>query len=286
MLTVLLIVAGLAPSAAAAEWSLRFLGGEGIDADRVKVRIDDPADALPGPPADVGARSFTLELWLRGRWAANPAGSVDCGSGIGWIEGNVFVDRDRYNQVPAWGASLGAGRVAFGVLGPNGDALTVCGRRRVLDGRWHHLALQRRRADGRLEIWVDGRRDAQGDGPDGDVSYPDDGIPGSFCPLPVADSPCDYSDPFLVLGSEKHALGPSFSGWLDEVRISHGMRLTERRKIPKRRFRVDGRTLALYRFNEGSGSALRDAAGGLSPAHRKVGGEPPAPRWSRRSPFR
>ena len=74
---------------------------------------------------------------------------------------------------------------------------------------------------------MDGSLEAEGDGPDGDVSYPDDGVPGNFC-----NGSCANSDPFLVLGAEKHDAGsqyPSYSGWLDEVRLSSVLRSRARR---------------------------------------------------------
>src|SRR5690606_34812917 len=51
--------------------SLRFTGMGAGDVDRVKIRIDDPTNALPGPPADIGAADFTLELWIKGSLADN-----------------------------------------------------------------------------------------------------------------------------------------------------------------------------------------------------------------------
>ena len=51
------------PDALAAGHSLRFFGAGAGDVDRVKIRIDDPATALPGPPADIGAGDYTLEFW-------------------------------------------------------------------------------------------------------------------------------------------------------------------------------------------------------------------------------
>jgi hypothetical protein len=61
----------------------------------------------------------------------------------------------------------------------------------VLDGAWHHIAVQRRRSDGYMWLYVDGRLEAQGDGPDGDISYPDDGVPCDRC---CNGNPCNFSD--------------------------------------------------------------------------------------------
>ena len=59
------------PAPAAAGSSLRFHGTGSANADRVKIRIDDPANANPGPAADIGASDFTIELWMRGRSPAS-----------------------------------------------------------------------------------------------------------------------------------------------------------------------------------------------------------------------
>lgn len=280
-----------APSGGSMRWaggsSLRFFGNGVDDIDRVKIRIDDPATVLPGPAADVGAGDFTIEFWLRGFLAENPAGAIGCGANIDWILGNIVLDRDRYNQGRAFGLSLGAGRLAFGVLNEAFEARTICGGTMVLDGAWHHVALQRRRSDGRLQVFVDGLLDAQADGPGGDVSYPDDGQPGSFC-----GGPCTNSDPFLVLGAEKHDAGPSFpsfAGWIDELRISTVLRYSGPFPPPTRPFATDPWTAALYPFDEGGGDFVGDvsgAPGGPSHGVRRFGGDPAGPRWSNETPFR
>jgi glucose/arabinose dehydrogenase len=271
----------LASSPALAGTSLRFHGSGSGDVDRVKIRIDDPADAKPGPPADVGATDFTIELWLRGRATENPAGAVACGANATWVNGHVLLDRDRYNQDRSFGLSVAGGRLAFGVSGAGTGSRTICGTSDVLDDRWHHVALQRRRVDGRLWLFVDGIPEAEADGPDGDVSYPDDGVPGPFC-----GGPCTSSDPFLVIGAEKHDAGPaypSFGGWVDEVRISATLRYASTFTRPESAFAPDAQTAALYHFDEGIGESIGDsagAAGGPSPGERRFGGSPPGPEWS------
>lgn len=278
-----LALAAQAGPALAGNTSLRFFGNGRDDIDRVKIRVDDPTDEEPGPPADVGATDFTIEFWLRARAAENAAGRVRCGANVNWIYGNIVLDRDRYNQDRKFGISIAGGRVVFGVSGDGTGDRTICGDSDVLDGRWHHVAVQRRRSDGKLWLYVDGRLEARADGPDGDVSYPDDGVPGDFC-----GGPCTRSDPFLVIGAEKHDAGPaypSFAGWVDEIRLSTVLRYTGRRfRVPMSPFRPDGDTAALYHLDVGRGRRVGDALG-LSPGRRRVGGDPVGPRWSRRDPF-
>ncbi|MGH3371851.1 MAG: LamG-like jellyroll fold domain-containing protein, partial [Nocardioidaceae bacterium] len=273
-------VVSVSAQGGAAGYALRFYGNGVNDIDRVKIRVDDPATNLPGPPADVGATDFTLEFWLRGLAAENTAPAVGCGPNNNWLYGNIVMDRDRYNQTGAFGLSIAGGVIVFGLRGDSTAVSTICGTTNVLDGQWHHIAVQRRRADGWLWLYVNGRLEAEVDGPDGDVSYPDDGIPGNFC-----GGPCTNSDPYLVLGAEKHDAGPefrSFAGWLDEVRLSNALRYAGNFARPTAPFVSDASTVALYHFDEGSGDLIRDtsgAAGGPSDGVRRFGGAPPGPEW-------
>ncbi len=266
--------------------SLRFHGNGVNDIDRVKIAIDDPANANPGPPADIGAADFTIEFWMRASAEENGAGAVSCGANIAWINGNIAIDRDRYNQDRKFGLSIAGGRVVFGVSGDGTGDRTICGTTVVLDAAWHYVAVERRRSDGFLWLYVDGTLEASADGPDGDVSYPDDGVPGDFC-----GGPCTNSDPFLVFGAEKHDAGssyPSYSGWLDEVRLSSVLRYAADFTSPQQPFAPDAGTAALYHFDEGIGNAIGDAsgtAGGPSDGVRQFGGTPAGPEWSTETPF-
>jgi hypothetical protein len=257
------------------------------DIDRVKIRIDDPATSLPGPPADIGATDFTIEFWMKGVASQNQAGAVACGANINWIFGNIVIDRDRYNQDRKFGVSVAGGRLVWGVSGAGTGDVTICGSSVVLDGLWHHVAVQRRHSDGYLWLFVDGALETQADGPNGDVSYPDNGTPGNFC-----GGPCVNSDPFIVIAAEKHdadvANYPSFSGWFDELRLSTVLRYTTNFTRPTQPFLTDPSTAALYHFDEGVGDTISDvsgAAGGPSPGVRRFGGSPAGPQWSSETPF-
>ncbi|GIU96466.1 MAG: hypothetical protein KatS3mg013_0269 [Actinomycetota bacterium] len=281
-LLAVLAVGAVAAPAGARSGSIRFFGNGVDDIDRVKIRVDDPTTSREPPrPADVGRTDFTIEWWLRAA-SGNDAGPVTCGTNVDWIYGNVIVDRDRYNAGRKFGVSLAGGRIVFGVTNASLVSRTICGDRDLRDGRWHHVAVQRRRSDGMLWLWVDGRLEAKADGPNGDVSYPDGGVPGSYC-----GGPCTRSDPFLVIGAEKHDAGPaypSFHGWVDELRISTTLRYRRAFDPPRRPFRPDAGTAVLYHLDESSGTVVHDALGGADGV-RRVGGDPVGPRWSRRSPF-
>jgi hypothetical protein len=263
--------------------SLRYFGNGVNDIDRVKIRIDDPTNGNPGPPADVGAGDFTIEFWLIAT-ADNSAGAISCGANYNWINGNVVLDRDRFNQGRTYGVSLGAGRPVFAVQNASFQSQTICATTDLRDGSWHHIAIQRRRSDGFMWLYVDGSLEASANGPDGDISYPDDGQPGNFC-----GGPCTDSDPFIVIGAEKHDAGaqyPSFSGWVDELRISSTLRYTSGFVPSQVPFVADADTAALYHFDEGSGDFIGDAAANsLSPGERRFGGSPPGPQWVSETPF-
>lgn len=252
--------------------SLRFSGTGANDVDRVKIPLD------PARPVDVGAGDFTIELWIKGRLGDNPAAGCSTGDAA-WITGHVVVDRDVYGDGDRgdFGLSLLGGRVAWGAS-RGGAGATVCGSRTVLDGEWHHVAVTRAAATGRLQVWVDGQLDGDvSTSPaTGDVSYRD-GRPTSW----------PGSDPFLVLGAEKHDAGaqyPSFAGLIDDVRISTVVRYTAAFPRPTAPHPVDSQTAALYRFDESGGPTVVDEMG-TSPGELRVGGPAGAPARSTDIPF-
>lgn len=266
--------------------ALRFYGN-GVDApdqDRVKIQIDDPTNSNPGPPADIGATDFTLEFWMKAAAGDNPAGGQSCGANINWIFGNIVFDRDRYNQDRKFGLSLAGGLLIFGVSGDGTGDRTICATTGVLDDQWHHVAVQRRRSDGQMSMYIDGVLQVSADGPDGDISYPDNGVPGSFC-----GGPCTNSDPYLVIGAEKHDAGaqfPSYNGSIDEVRLSNVIRYTANFAPPNAPFVPDASTVALYHFDEGASNTINDSSG-IGPSHgvRHFGGSPSGPAWVTDDPF-
>lgn len=269
------LLAALVPAAAGAQstLSLRFFGNGMGDIDRVKIPIDAPA-----VPADVGG-DFTLEFWMKATSAENGAGSCSPGSDA-WINGNIIFDRDVFGDgdLGDWGVSLFEDGIAFGVaVGSNGN--TICGNTQVDDGAWHHVAVTRNASSGALALFVDGQLDASGGGPTGDASY-DDGRAGA------------EDDPFLVIGAEKHDAGPAFpsySGFLDEVRLSDVIRYNANFTPPTTVFTPDPDTVALYRFEEGpvgncaTGTTIVDssgAPGGPSNGVCRFGGTPAGPVFS------
>lgn len=261
------------------DYSLRFYGHGVDDIDRVKIRLDNPAR-----PIDVGL-NFTIEFWLRALASENQRGA-DCQTGQdGWINGHIIIDRDVYGggDYGDYGISLGNdGRIAFGVSrGSSGE--TICSSGSVTDGNWHHIAVTRNATNGEMRIYIDGVQQANGFGPTGNISYRD-----------LRPTAYPNSDPFLVLGAEKHDAGPaypSFSGWLDELRISNTIRYTTDFTPPTLPFVQDTATVALYHFNEGPAGActgtIRDfSRQGTSTGVCRYGGSPPSgPEYTTDTPF-
>jgi hypothetical protein len=126
--------------------------------------------------------------------------------------------------------------------------------------------------------------DGSGNGPTGDISYRD----GRATSYP-------NSDPFLVIGAEKHDAGPaypSFSGWIDEVRLSTVVRYASNFTPPAAPFVADGDTVLLYHFDDGTpntpctGAVTDSSIGTQNPGQCSYGGTPPAgPVYSAETPF-
>lgn len=274
LFALLILTASRAHAAPNANYSLRFYGNGVNDIDRVKIKLDNPAR-----PIDVGG-SFTLEFWMKADAGEN-AGQATCDVNDGWITGNIIFDRDVYGagDYGDYGIALTEGRVAFGVSKGN-SGNTLCGATNVADGAWHHIAVTRKARNGALKIFVDGTLDASGAGATGDISYRN----GRATSYP-------NSDPFLVIGAEKHDAGsayPSYSGWIDEVRISNALRYRKNFTPPSQPFVTDAQTLGLYHFDAGGGNRIKDSSGALggpSRGKRKFGGSPAGPVWSSDTPF-
>ena len=295
-LSILMLLLLITAGGRAGAQSLRFYGHGVDDIDRVKIRIDDPdLPSDPGPPVDVGLSDFTIEFFMRGLDTENDADPITCGGNYDWINGNIVLDRDRFNQGRAFGLSIAGGLVTFGIVNAAFNSWTLCSTSAVLDDAWHHVAIERSTGGG-LWLYVDGNLESQATGPGGDASYPDDGYPNSFCGESGTE-PCLNSDPFVVLAAEKHDAGsqfPSFSGYLDELRFSTTLRYGGVSFTPPTApFVTDAWTAALYHFDEASAgpctgtvSDSSGAAGGPSDGVCNFGGSSPSgPVYSASTPF-
>jgi hypothetical protein len=257
--------------------ALRFYGlpTDGQEANRLQIPLFSVPEGSEGSPVNVGDEDFTIEWWLKALAVENQASPVSCGPNAEWVFGNILLDHYRPGQQPGYGVSLAGGVPVFGVTGRNGHSLTLCAVAPVTDGRWHHLAVQRRAADGYIWLFVDGNLAAQGTGPAGKIGYP-------------AGYETDFPDrePFLSLGGWRmdpdHKMHPFFRGWVDELRLSNILRYSEAFEHPQGPFLADEASLALYHFDEGIGQAAsgEGGAGDAPPAGLLlVGGLDSGPEW-------
>lgn len=236
--------------AATINYSMRFYGTGSGDTDRVKIAID-----AQNRPVDIGG-DMTIEFWMLALSGSNTSASCKTGKDQ-WINGNTIIDRDIFGALEYgdYGISLYGGRIAFGVARSTGGA-SICSTTDLRTGNWHHVAVTRSTTTGSLRIFVNGKLEASGNGPIGDISYKD-GRPTNY----------PNSDPYLVIGAEKHDVGsayPSFNGWIDDLRISNTVRYTTNFSPPIASLGTDAQTVALYNFNEGTGTVLNDSSGTTS----------------------
>lgn len=267
-----LVGLGVLCCAHAGAQSIRFVGNADNDVDRVTIEVGN------GQPANIGAADFTIEFWLRAGTGNNQTLPRCNDTGYNWTTGNILLDRDRTPpNYRDFGLAIMAGRVVFGIEPTAGNSYTMCSTANVRDdGDWHHVAIQRRRSDGFLWMYVDGQLDQQVNGPDGDVSYPA-GVGGP-------------PESLLVIGAEKFDFDtsqfPGFRGWIDELRLSNRLQYSANFAPSTAPFNCtsgDG-TVALYHFDEGSGNAVGDDCG-QSNATRLFGGSPQGPEWSTETPI-
>jgi len=260
-------------------YSLRFYGNGTNDIDRVKIPVASGNTSLP---VNIGATDFTIEFWLRFAPGENNSGTCTEGQDT-WIYGNIIIDRDIFGtpDYGDFGISLYGNRIAFGVH--NGSSgYTICSNMSLNANTWYHVALTRANS-GDMRIYINGVLSRQYNGPAGNISYRvGRAITGSY-----------VNEPFLVIGAEKHDYDPgtypSFSGWVDEIRISKIIRYTSNFTLPNAPFNPDANTVGLYHFDEGSGTTILDssgAAGGPSHGSRNYGGSPAGPVYdSNNKPF-
>jgi hypothetical protein len=232
-----------------AGFNLRFNdGGSGLF-NRVMVPLDSPSGL---PWVNTGAADFTLEWYMKAYREENQDQPLTCGDSNQWMHGSVIFDRDRpSDRSQKFGISLSEGRILFGATGPDGDTYTLCGTIPVGDGQWHHIALQRRADNGKVWLFVDGVLDAQGDGPAGDISFPEGGEAGPY-----------FEDYLFIGGSRKDGdVGfQSYRGWLDEIRFSEGLRYPVAGfTSPEAKLPADDLTAALFRLDEGKGVEIWDS---------------------------
>ena len=259
-------------------YMLRFNGtpGDGPLSNHVEFPLIDPRQPDNSLPINVGSGDFTIEWWMKTAEGDNNSSTISCGDNQSWNQGNIIFDRSKSGSGGQYGVSLAKNRLAFGITSPSGKSLTLCGANLIVDNQWHHIAIQRRRNDGVVWMFVDGKLDGFAASPQGDISY----TPGS--------SSYAIFDPVLFLGGGKiyddSLPHPFYRGWIDELRFSSILRYPTRGSFqpPSGPFAPDGYTLALYHFDDGLGSTILDSSGvSAHPTNgrRFYGGSLAGPEW-------
>ncbi|RME30559.1 LamG domain-containing protein [Candidatus Parcubacteria bacterium] len=254
--------------------SLRFYGSDTNDRDRVKIplgQIDSTGRLITSHPVNVGD-AFTLEFWMK-----TALGNTAPPCPTGWYTGNIIIDRDVFGagDYGDYGVAICNQRLVVGISVGSDDRLLI-GNTVVTDGLWHHIAIVRAN-DGKVRLFVDGQLDGTLNGPVGRIDYRQN-----------RSTSYPTSDPYLVLGAEKHDFPGSryYDGWIDDMRISRIARYTSPFIRPTVPHAVDDDTVALYRFDEGSGVVIGDSApGGLSVGELKPRTGGAAQHWSNDTPF-
>lgn len=283
------VVSCVAPCLLAAQdsnFSIRFFGADDGLTDRVLVHIDDDEPGADhSTPADLGIGDFSVEFWVRGTHAGNPAPSFVGDAEFAderWLDGAVLVDRDIAGPSHReWGIALAGGFVCFGTgSGDVGSNLahTLEGDVDVLDDAWHHVACVRDAASGTKSIYVDGALDMRSSAgvSTANLSYPNVGVPTATSPW----------GPWIVFGARKHpgasSTGSSFVGWMDEVRLWRRA-LSESEIALSYDDVLDGDELNLvgyYRFEEGAGASAPDWSLAGSAAAQIVAGASGPTEWA------
>lgn len=302
-------VAGAAPGVCSddlggSSYAIQFHEPDSVPgADRILIPLLD--DRGEPTAADIGAGSFTIELWIKGdidEQIRPQAGYRPPGQSVAsfdWVTSNILVDRSVYHRrYPVFGAGFhrdgdpgdehsdyDRAVLRFGVRSGTGAGAdhryTIQGKRHVLDGNWHHVALVRDAVQRELSILVDGQLDARSDGdvrPTGaDLSYPN----GAERDPDVRNA---ARSPYLVVGTEKHDLGrrsPGFRGNIDELRLWRRARTPAEIAADYHLAEPLDRDglVAHFRFESGEGNALRDSVSGMTAIYR------PGDRWRRRNPW-
>ncbi|MGQ9614001.1 LamG domain-containing protein, partial [Chloroflexus sp.] len=263
------------PTQAQGGYSLRFYGSGTNDRDRVRIPLG-PIDAngriTDSYPINVGD-TYTIEFWMKATAAENTAPACPGG----WYTGNILLDRDVFGagDYGDYGVAICNQRLVVGVSVGADDRL-LTGNRVVTDGIWHHIAITRS-ASGQIRLFVDGQLDGTMSGASGRIDY----RLNRTTAYPT-------SDPYLVLGAEKHDVPGSrhYTGWIDDLRVSQIVRYTDTFTRPSTPHPLDPETIALYRFDEGTGTLIGDSSpGGISSGELKPRPDGVAQHWSTDTPF-
>lgn len=249
----------------------------------------DSRAEVPLPDDGVGinfAGNCTIEMWIAPSATAADNNDSPVTEGNNYnTQGNIILDRDIAFQSTGHILGISAGIFYFTVDNGSGGVETRVGTTDLRDGEWHHVAVTRNSSSGLIELFVDGSREDTATGPTGSIAHPDDLTHSTACGA-SGTADCVNSDPYLVLGTEKHELqGNGYVGLLSCLRISDNIRYSGTTyTVPTGPFVNDANTLGLWQMREGSGLTVADESGNAQTMDL-VADSNDTPRWNTAGPF-
>jgi hypothetical protein len=109
--------------------------------------------------------NFSITVWVKTTDVTNDGNS--------WSDGKGIIDASVAGVSTDFGLSLLGNKAAFGIGDPNNNTdVTIRSRTAINDGNWHHLAVTRDGASGKVSLYVDGIQEATAIGPTGDRTAP------------------------------------------------------------------------------------------------------------------
>jgi len=146
--------------------------------ERRALRIENVEFVLPGTSINHSERPYNLEFSFKttkanqiiayGQWNSFLYYGRRIGV-IGLFDGKIYLADDAYKVWSGTGsASLGDSRRNIAASAPHPKNFTneyyvphLLGRKRIDDGQWHHVVIQKGWTDNRTQIWIDGALDRQ-----------------------------------------------------------------------------------------------------------------------------
>lgn len=175
--------------------------------------------------------TFTIEAWIKPKVSNTNVVPFYCQGATGFI----FFEMDGNLRYFKLQLQLDDGT-------QNGQWFAAVSNVGISENLWHHVAAEYNKAAGRISVYLDGKLVGQNSIPT--QYYPKSLGPGF--PSRIGKSP----DPTSL----------SYNGLIDAVKVSNTEKYTSDFN-PALDFYPDQNTLALWKFNEGSGNVVYDASG-------------------------
>jgi hypothetical protein len=145
--------------------------------ERKAVRVENIEIPLPGTSTNFSIRPYNLEFSFKttkanqviayGQYTSYTSTNSRKVGAIGLYNGKIYLAESFYTPVSAFGESgISSLRIAGTAPHPiNFDdevnSAYMLGNKRIDDGQWHHVIIQKGYTDGRTQIWIDGKLDKQ-----------------------------------------------------------------------------------------------------------------------------